>query len=240
MTERLAEDAIGDLVLANRMLANENVLDGFGHVSIRHPARSDRYFMSRSRSPQWVTSSDIIEFTLDDEPLSHDGRALYAERAIHGSLYRARPDVHAICHNHAHSLIPFGATQVELRPLVHMAAVIGTIVPVWDIRDEFGDTDLLVTDHARGDALARTLGPHRVALMRGHGAVVVASTVRELVFTAIYLELNARLVLDARRLGEPRYLSEGEIERASQTLLRPLSQERAWEYWSRRADRSGG
>lgn len=239
MNEIPVSEAVRDLVTANRILAGENVLDGFGHVSVRHSGRPDRYFMSRSRSPQLVEPGDIIEFTTDDEPLDRNARAMYAERAIHGGIYRARPDVHAICHSHAHSLIPFGVLQLELRPIIHMAAVIGRTIPIWDIRDEFGDTDLLVTEHATGNALARALGSHRVALMRGHGCVVTGRTLRELVFATIYLEVNARLLLETRMLGQPRYLSEGEIERAAQTLVGPLSQERAWEYWSRRAACAG-
>lgn len=231
--------ATRDLVIANRILANEGVLDGFGHCSIRHPERDDHYLMSRSRSPQLVTAEDIIEFTLDDEALDAKGRALYAERAIHSAIYRARPDVQAICHNHAHDLIPFGVTGTELRPIIHMASVIGERVPIWDIGDHFGDTDLLVTDHAKGDSLARALGGGRVALMRGHGGVVASHTLREAVFTAIYLQLNAHLLLEASHLGEPKYLSPGEIALASKTLLQPLSQDRAWEYWASRAGYSG-
>lgn len=226
-----------DLVIANRILAREGVLDGFGHVSVRHPSDAQRYVMSRSRSPELVTRDDLVQFTLDDEAIDAGGRAVYAERFIHGCIYRARSDVHAICHNHSHAVIPYGVAGQSIRPILHMASVIGDEVPVWDIAQQFGDTDLLVTDAAKGDSLARCLGTKRAALMRGHGAVVAASNLREAVFVAIYLQLNAELLLRARVLGDGslRYLTPGEIRLASQTLLQPLSQDRAWEYWSARA-----
>lgn len=223
-----------DLVLANRILADREVLDSFGHVSQRHPARADRYLLSRSRAPHLVDADDIMEFTLDNEPVAPDGRAMYAERAIHGRIYAARPDVQAICHNHAPATIPFGVTGAPLRPIFHMAAVIGASVPVWDIAERFGDTNLLVTTSAAGDDLARTLGPNRVALMRGHGGVVTGTTLREVVFTAVYLQVNAQLLTAALGIGDVRYLSAGEVAAATQLLFEPLSQNRAWEGWSAR------
>lgn len=221
-----------DLVLANRILADRGVVDSFGHVSMRRPDRPDRYLLSRSRAPYLVVDADIMEFTLDNEPVAPDGRALYAERAIHGRIYAARPDVAAICHNHAPATIPFGVTGTELRPIFHMASAIGASVPIWDIADRFGDTDLLVTKNEIGDDLARMLGSHRVALMRGHGSVVTGATLRETVFTAVYLQVNAELLTAAVGLGPVRYLSAGEIEAASHTLFEPLSQNRAWENWA--------
>ncbi|HEX7019054.1 MAG TPA: class II aldolase/adducin family protein [Gemmatimonadaceae bacterium] len=231
------DEVLRDLVIANRILAREGVLDGFGHVSVRHPGDPARYFMSRSRSPELVTREDLIEFTLENRPVEPDGRAMYAERYIHGCLYRARPDVRAVCHNHSHAVIPYAVSGQSIRPVMHMASVIGDEVPVWDIRDEFGDTDLLVTNDEMGRSLARCLGERRAALMRGHGGVVVGGSLREAVFTAIYLQLDAELLLRARLLGDGtvNYLTPGEVRLASQTLLQPLSQDRAWEYWSARA-----
>lgn len=224
-----------DLVIANRILANENVLDGFGHVSVRHPDNPERYFLSRSRGPALVTLDDLIEFTLDNEPIDRNGRPMYAERPIHGCIYQARPDVRAVCHNHALSLLPFGISALPLQPVFHMASVIGKAVPVWDIRDEFGDTNLLVTTAAQGRSLARGLGDGRVALMRGHGGVVAGRSLHEAVFVAIYLQINADLLLRAQALGGLKLLSPGEVERASGFLLEGLSQERAWDYWCARA-----
>ncbi len=233
------ELALKDLVIANRILGHEGVLDGFGHISIRHPSNPERYFMAGSRSPELVTRHDLIEYHLDSRPIDQNGRAMYAERQIHGSIYQARPEVRAVCHNHAHDLIPFGVTGTTLQPVMHMASVIGDEVPIWDIADEFGDTDLLVTDPAKGASLARCLGPRRVALMRGHGAVVAGRGLREAVYVAIYLHLNAELVLKAKSLGEVKYLSPGEAKACAETLLSELSQNRAWEYWSARAGYSG-
>ena len=229
------ESVLDDLVIANRILANEGVIDAFGHVSIRHPGRSDRYLLARSRSPELVERPDIMEFDLENRAIDQRGRTMYSERPIHGSTYRARPDVMAVCHNHARSLIPFGVTGTPIRPLFHIAGSIGVEIPVWDVRDEFGDTDLLVTTQALGDSLARALGPHRVCLMRGHGAVVAAHDLKATVFVSIYLMVNAALVKEARELGEVTYLSEGEIRLTEQMNFRARSQNRAWEYWARRA-----
>src|SRR5262249_46220417 len=142
---KAAESALADLVIANRILANEGVIDAFGHVSMRHPERDDRYFLARSRSPELVERADILEFDLDSNPLKADGRTMHSERQIHGCIYKARPDVKAVCHNHAHSLVPFGVTGSAIKPIWHVAGSIGAEVPIWDMRDEFGDTDLLVT-----------------------------------------------------------------------------------------------
>ncbi|MGE0737250.1 MAG: class II aldolase/adducin family protein [Alphaproteobacteria bacterium] len=230
------DPALDQLVVANRILAHEDVVDGFGHISIRHPERPDRYFLSRSRSPQLVTRADLVEFHLDNRPVEAQQQRLYAERPIHGSLYVARPDVMSVCHNHAHSVIPYGVTDTFIRPILHMGAVIGEQVPIWDIRHEFGDTHLLVVTNEQGDSLARTVGANRCALMRGHGAVTVGRTVQETVFTAIYLMVNAKLLFDAKQIGgQINYLTPGEVKIAAETLLSPLSQERAWEYWSARA-----
>jgi ribulose-5-phosphate 4-epimerase/fuculose-1-phosphate aldolase len=233
--ETTLQAALGDLVIANRILANEGVIDAFGHVSIRDRRRPDRYFLARSRSPELVERNDIMEFDLDNRPIDQQGRTMYSERPIHGSAYRMRPDVMAVCHNHARSLIPFGITGTPVRPVWHIAGSIGSVVPIWDVRDDFGDTDLLVTTAAMGDSLTLKLGPHRVCLMRGHGAVVATHDLKATVFVSIYLMLNAALISEARQLGEVKYLSDGEVRLTEQMNFRARSQNRAWEYWARRA-----
>lgn len=233
--ETALESVLDDLVIANRILASEGVIDAFGHVSVRHPGRADRYLLARSRSPELVERGDVMEFDLDNQPIDERGRTMYSERPIHGSTYRARPDVRAVCHNHARSLIPFGVTGTSLRPVFHIAGSIGAEIPVWDVREEFGDTDLLVTTPALGDSLARKLGRNRVCLMRGHGAVVATHDLKATVFVSIYLMVNAALVKEARELGEVTYLSDGEIRLTEQMNFRARSQNRAWEYWARRA-----
>jgi ribulose-5-phosphate 4-epimerase/fuculose-1-phosphate aldolase len=226
-------DALRDLVIANRILAAHNVLDAFGHVSIRHPENHDTYFLARSKGPATITLADIIEFTLESQPINQNGRAMYAERYIHGKIYTARPDVNAVCHNHSQAIIPFGVTNVPLRPIFHMGSMIGAHVPTWDIADDFGETNLLVTTPDQGASLANALGRGRVVLMRGHGGAVAAKTLREVVFTSVYLQKNAELVTTARSFGEHvHYLSNAEIERASTLLSKPLSQDRAWNAWS--------
>jgi HCOMODA/2-hydroxy-3-carboxy-muconic semialdehyde decarboxylase len=235
MTE--LETALQDLVTANRILANEGVVDAFGHVSLRHPGNPDHYWLSRSRAPQLVTLEDLMEYTIQGEPLDQQGRAMYAERPIHGAVYEARPDVQAVVHNHSPAVVPFSVTSVPLRPIFHLAAVIGAHVPVWDIRDRFGDTDMLVTTMEQGRDLAKTLGQGRTALIRGHGCVVTGDSVRAAVMASVYLQLNAHLLSESLKLGEVTYLSPGEVAKMAETQLRPLSGNRAWEYW---AARTGG
>ena len=224
------------LVTANRILAHEGVVDAYGHISARHPDRADRFLLSRSRSPELVTLSDILEFDLGGEPVAEDGPAIYAERFIHAAIYAARPDVQSVVHNHSHEVIPFGVTGTKLRPIVHVAARMGAEVPVWDIRDGFGDTNLLVVNIDQGRDLAERLGDNRVVLMRGHGCAVAADSIHNAVSTSIYTQVNARLQMQAMQMGEVTYLSQGEIEAAgSFTTRTTLGRDRAWEYLRRRA-----
>ncbi len=230
-----AVDALlDDLVIANRILANEGVVDGFGHVSARHPERADRFFLSCSRSPQLVTRDDIIEFDLDCNPIELKGRTMYSERPIHGGIYQARPDVMGVVHNHAHTLIPFGVTSMKLRQLIHTSGGMGKEIPVWDIAEKFGDTDMLVTTMEQGHDLAKKLGPNRVALMRGHGVAVAGMNLRHAVYVSVYVMVNAKLQLEAMKGGEITFLSDGEIERTEEMAASPLSQNRVWEYWKMR------
>jgi ribulose-5-phosphate 4-epimerase/fuculose-1-phosphate aldolase len=226
------DETLDELVTANRILADHDVLDAFGHVSVRHPDRHDRYLLSCSRSPRLVGRTDVLEFTLEGEPIDARERRLYAERPIHGRIYAARSEVNAVCYNHSPATIPFGTTGIPLRPIFHMGSVIGSRVPVWDIADEFGDTNLLVTTNAMGDSLGVCLGFEPVVLMRGHGCAVVGETLRMVVFRSIYMQKNAELLSAALALGgNIRYLNDGETRRAAATLSEPLSQERAWESW---------
>jgi ribulose-5-phosphate 4-epimerase/fuculose-1-phosphate aldolase len=224
-------NAIPDLVVANRILAFKGVLDSFGHISVRHPDNPGRYLISRMRAPSQITKEDILEFTLDSTPIDQRGLPSYAERPIHGCIYRARPDVMAVCHNHASGLLPFAVTNTPMRPVIHVAAGIGSEVPVWDIREEFGDTSMLVTSNEMGHSLSRCLGNGRAALMRGHGSVVVGRTVRELVFTSYYLQVNADVLLRSRGLGEVQYLSPGEVELAAALHSKPAAYQRTWDEW---------
>lgn len=233
--ETLRDYSIQQLVLANRILARENVIDGFGHVSVRHPTNPDRFLLSRSRSPEVVTRDDIMEFELDGSVVSDDPRRPYAERFIHGSIYMARPDVNSVSHHHAHSVIPFTLTDTPMRPAFHMASVIGSKVPVWDSQLEFGDTNMIVDSLEMGHSLARTLGQGRAALLRGHGAICAAPNVRAICMVSIFMKDNAELILNTLPLGQPKYLTEGEIEKAGSMLLNDLALSRAWDYWTSRA-----
>ncbi len=232
------DSLLHDLVTANHILAREGVTDSLGHISLRHPDRPDRFFLSCSRSPQFVAFDDIMEFDLDCNPIDQRGRPIYFERPIHGAIYQARPDVRSIVHNHAYETIPFGLTRTwTLRACVHPACALGTGVPVWDIRDAFGDTDMLVTNMERGHDLARGLGPHNAALLRGHGCVVVGSNLKEAVLNAIYLKINASLQFNAMQMeSDITYLSEGEIELTKKLVFHDNSLNRMWDYWKHRAE----
>ena len=235
--DRLAE-AVTDLVIANRILGHEDVMDASGHVSVRHPTRPDRYLLSRSRSPQLVSPSDIMEFTLDSEPVDGRGRPLYIERFIHGSVYKARPDVNAVVHAHAEDVLPFTVNKAELRPVIGAASAMGKHVPKWDIREKFGDrTNLLVSRAEHGADLAARLGGASVALMRGHGFVAARPTLMAVVRLAIFLPRNARVLMNAMRMGgEVELLSEGEIDVKGATYGGDSgSMRRGWEYWAVRA-----
>ena len=224
--------AISELVIANRIVAHLRLVDSFGHVSVRNPKNPQRYFLSRSCAPSLVTKGDILEFNLDSSPVDLRAFSPYKERFIHGTIYKARPDVMAICHNHAHEMLPLAVTNTVMRPALHTASVIGHEVPVWDIRNEFGDTDMLVTTNEMGDSLARTVGSGKAALMRGHGSVVVGKTLQDTVFTTYYLRLNAEVLIKAMSMGGTiTYLSPGEIDRSGELHGPGPAQMRAWEDW---------
>lgn len=228
---------IKELVVANRILAHEGVVDAFGHISVRHPDNPERYFLSVSRAPELITRDDIVEFSLDGEAFDLRDRTPYGERFIHGAIYEMRPDVNSVIHNHSHEIIPFGATKTtSLRPIAHVGSPIGRNVKTWDIRDKFGETDLLVVDMDQGRDLSTTLGDGRVALMRGHGAVVACDNIKHAVMTAVYLQVNAKLQLMTLQLGDPVYLSDAEIDNCFKRQTSPLGLDRAWEYWVARAN----
>jgi ribulose-5-phosphate 4-epimerase/fuculose-1-phosphate aldolase len=230
---------VDELALANRILGHENVIDAFGHVSIRHPRDPGRYFLARSRSPLLVDADDILEYTLDSEPVKPLTVKQYSERVIHGCIYQARPDVMAVCHHHAAAVMPFSIAGKPIMPVFHLGGAIGEQTPFWDQHDEFGDTNLLVVKPEEGRSLARALGRHSVVLMRRHGATVVGAGLRELVSRSIYLCQNADYQLRAMIIGTPQPLHPGEIKLAGEINVRTTAMERTWEYWSRRLQASG-
>jgi ribulose-5-phosphate 4-epimerase/fuculose-1-phosphate aldolase len=224
--------AIEDLVAASHILADQGVVDAYGHVSIRHPSNPNHYLMSRSLAPAQVTAADIMEFELDSNPIDQQGRNLFIERFIHGEVYKARPDVNAVVHSHSPAVIPFGITSVPLRPVAHTAAFLWPGVPVWEIRDTAIVNDMLVRNGVLGKALATTLGNKPVALMRGHGDVVVGKNVQTAVARAIYTEVDARILTAALGLGGPiTYIS---AEEGGVIDQRPGDETRAWNMWKDR------
>jgi HCOMODA/2-hydroxy-3-carboxy-muconic semialdehyde decarboxylase len=225
-----------DLVTANRILAAEGIVDSFGHVSVRHPDNPKRYLLSRARAPDCIEADDIITYELDGTGVDDRGRAPYRERFIHGAIYEARPDVVSVVHNHSPSTVPFGVTPNRLRPLMHICSHIGHDVPTWDSHSKFGDTDLLVENMAMGRDLAKALGKRPSALMRGHGCITVGNSIQYAVFIAIYLELAAKLQMQAMPMGKIRFLTKGETDKVI-ARMSPYSLNRAWENWCRRADR---
>ena len=224
---------IEDLVAANRILYQEGIVDGFGHVSVRHDQDPNRFLMSRSLAPELVTADDIIEYDLDGVPVNLDGRSQYSERFIHAEIYRARPDVSSVVHNHSPGVVPFGVSSARLLPVYHMAAFIGEGIPIFDLRDGFGDTEMLVNNASRGSALAEVLGDSPAVLIRGHGVAVVGENIPFSVGRSIYLEMNARVQAQAMVLGgDVNYLSAGEAE-AVLAAGENRRYERPWEMWKR-------
>jgi HCOMODA/2-hydroxy-3-carboxy-muconic semialdehyde decarboxylase len=228
-----------EVALGNRILAHEGVLDAFGHVSIRSPDNPNRYFLSRSRSPELVEPDDVLEYDLDSNPVKPTDIRLYAERVIHGEIYKARPDVMSVAHHHAPAVMPFCIAGAELLPVMHLGAIVGHKVPMWDQYDDFGDTNLLLVKPEEGASLARALGKGPLVLMKGHGATVVGSNVQELVFRSIYSCRNAEYQFLANMLGKVTTLRPGEVDKAAEIHSMPTSQFRTWEYWSTRLEKSG-
>ena len=231
------ERAKRELVIANRILAHMQVLDAYGHVSIRHPEDPSRHFLSRSTGPAIVEVDDIVEFTHDGASARAETRPLYLERFIHGAVYAARPDVQAVLHAHAEDVLPFTISSVPFRPVLQNVGDMGAPIPIWDIADRFGSgTDLLVRNLDHGNDLAATLGKGRVALMRSHGFVSTGRTLNDLVRLSVYIPRNARVLMAALRLGgEVKSLHPAEM--AARTAIDPESpaMRRGWELWAREA-----
>jgi ribulose-5-phosphate 4-epimerase/fuculose-1-phosphate aldolase len=235
----MVEKLVTELVIANRILAREDVVDAYGHVSVRHPDNPERFFLSHSLAPAFVQRSDIVEHDLQGKSIHDEKRPLYLERFIHCAIYEARPEVIAVVHAHAEDTLPFGIAPAKLKPVIHSGAFIGAEVPVWDIARRFGDkTNLLVTNVAQGRDLAKSLGKNNVVLMRGHGFAAAAKSLIDVVRMSVYLPRNARVQQRAMQLGKVKPLSKGEIQaRTGGTGYKPDSPEtqRAWRYWAERA-----
>jgi HCOMODA/2-hydroxy-3-carboxy-muconic semialdehyde decarboxylase len=226
---------VEQLVLANHVLFDQGVVDAFGHVSVRHDRVPDRFLLARNMAPGQVTADDIVEFTLDGEPVNAQARKVYLERFIHGEIYRRRPDVLAVVHSHSHAIVPLSVVKgMRLRAMFHMAGFVGQGAPVFEIREAGGDgTDLLISNQALGRALAEHFDCSDIVLMRGHGSTVVGGSIRQAVYRAVYAELNARYQTEAMRLGEVTFLTEAE-SRACATNIEAQVQ-RPWDLWVEQA-----
>ena len=234
----MTQEHLSNLVLANHILVHEGVLDGFGHISVRDPANPQQFVIARSMAPALVTEAGLVTCNLDGEVIAPAGAKTYVERFIHSEIYKARPDVHSVVHSHSPAVIPFGVTGARLRPICHMSGFLGATVPVYEIRRDAGETsDLLIRNQALGRALADSLGSATVALMRGHGSVTVGVSIQQAVFRAIYTENSARLQLEASRLGEINFLTDGEAQATSDMNDQHL--DRPWQMWVRRVRAAG-
>jgi ribulose-5-phosphate 4-epimerase/fuculose-1-phosphate aldolase len=233
MSEKASEafsSTIRELVDANHILYDQGVVDGFGHVSVRHPDRPDRFLLARNMAPALVAEKDVLEFDLEGAPVEKSGPAVYLERFIHSEIYRRRPDVLAVVHSHSPAVVPFSVTSMKLRPMFHMCGFLGTGTPVFEIRDFAGSgSDLLISSSHLGAALAQSLGQGPAVLMRGHGSTIVGSTLRQVVFRAVYTEVGARLQTEAMRLGPVTYLTEEEAVATTNTIGTQV--DRAWFLW---------
>ena len=232
MTPGHADPALIDkLVLANRILYRQGVVDGFGHVSVRHDRSADHFLLARNMAPGLVRREDIVTFDLDGAALDAAGRRVYLERFIHGEIYRARPDVQSVVHSHSPNVIPFGVTGTSLQPVFHMSGFLAEGSALFEIREVAGDTDMLISNASLGVALAAALGSRSTVLMRGHGSTVVGASLEQAVYRAIYAEVNARLQTQARQLGEVTYLNANEAAKAAATNDTQLP--RVWDLWTR-------
>jgi HCOMODA/2-hydroxy-3-carboxy-muconic semialdehyde decarboxylase len=230
----MSSELLKDLALANQILVNEGVLDGFGHISVRNPANPQRFFIARSMAPALVEPEDLLEVDLEGRVHDPQGRRTYVERFIHSAIYKARPDVMSVIHSHSPAVIPFGVTGARLRPICHMSGFLGATTPVYEIRAHAGEsTDLLISSQALGESLAQVLGSASVALMRGHGSVTVGNSIKQAVFRGIYTENNARLQSEAARLGDINFLTDAEAQATADMNDRHL--DRPWEMWKRNA-----
>jgi len=223
---------IEDLVYANRILYQQDVLDGFGHMSVRSDKDASHFLLARSMAPALVTANDVMEYDPNGEPVDARGRNSYVERYIHAAIYRARPDVKAVVHSHSPDLIPYSVTGTILKPMYHVSAFLRLGAPIFDTHDQFGDTNMLIQDNKLGDAMAKTMGSAGIVLIRGHGFVAAASSTQVAVYRAIYTQLNARVQTESMKLGTIKPLSPGEAEKAQAiteaTVMRP------WELWKSR------
>jgi len=223
-----------EIAIANRILAHEGIVDAFGHISARHPTDPGRFLISRHRAPELVQPEDILEYTLDTEPVHQTTFRHYGERVIHGCIYQARPDVMSVCHHHAPAVMPYAISRAALVPVYHLGASMGFKVPFWDSRDDFGETALVLVKPEEGRSLAKALGKGWTVLMGRHGATVAGTSIRQTVFRTIFSCKNAELQTQAHLHGHVEPLSEKEVELAAAYNLRPGPQERAWDYWVKR------
>lgn len=207
-----AKELVDELIVANHILFHQQIVDAFGHISVRHDKDPNRYLMSRHLAPGLVTADDIVTFDLDSVPQPDIGKRYYSERYIHGEIYKLRPDVVSVVHCHAPPLLPFGVTKTKLQPIYHMSAFLGTGVPTFEIRETAGMTNMLIRTAELGKALAQKLGDANVIMMRGHGATMVGPSIKAAVYRAIYSVQNAAIQLEAMRLGEVTYLAPEEAE----------------------------
>ncbi len=235
----ISKELLEDLVASSHILAQHGVLDAFGHVSVRHPADPNRYLLSRNLAPELVKSADIVEYDLDSEPVDANAPRGFLERYIHGEIYKSRPDVGSVIHTHSPSVVPFGVTQSPMQPIYHMSGFLGRGVPVYDIRKESGrHTDILIREPIFGAQLARVLADKPMALMRGHGNVVVAQDVKVATYRAVYTEMNARLQLQAMMAGGPiEFLSPEEALLTEATIEGQIH--RPWDLWKSKFYRPG-
>jgi HCOMODA/2-hydroxy-3-carboxy-muconic semialdehyde decarboxylase len=229
---RVEPSLLADLAAASRILVAQGVVDGFGHVSMRHPNAPERYFMARSIAPALVTPEDLIEYDLDSNAVDANGRGSFLERFIHGEIYKARPDVMSVVHSHSPSVIPFGLVPVPMQAMFHNAAFIAEGVPVFDIREKFGATDMLVGNGEKGVALTEVMGDKDIVLMRAHGSVACGPTLQTAVFRAVYTEVNARIQHWTQALGSNAPMAALDVEEGRLAdAVNQTAGMRAWHLW---------
>ena len=198
------EARIEDLITASHILANEGILDSFGHVTVRSATDPSHFFMPRAMPPALVSRADIVEMDLDCKPVTPNAPRLNGERYIHCEVYKARADVQSVIHTHDLEVIPFGLTNTPLQPVVAQAGFLPKETPLFEVRDAYGSASergMLVLNSFLGKALAQKLADNPVVLMRGHGETVVGRSVKEAAVRTLYTNIDARAQTAAMSFG---------------------------------------
>ena len=214
-----------DIVTASHILHQQGIAAAFGHVSARIPG-TDTFIFPPRTSPALVREDNLLVLDVDGNQLSGEGRP-NTEFWIHARIYKARPDVHSVCHVHPPSCVVLGSLGETIRPLHASGAIFRNDVQVFD-------PVTLIRTRELGDQVASTLGKHGAMLLRGHGVNVADKDVRRVCVMTLWMEEAANYQLRAMSAGKPRYFKDAELEVIYPQVSGQEVSNRAWEYFSSR------